>query len=94
MISGKDDQMWPSAALSEIAMRRLARHRFRHPYRHLSYDGVGHAIMFPYTPSTITEIFHPVTRSLMAFGGTPKATAAAKADSWREVLEFLAALTK
>lgn len=94
MISGKDDQMWPSAALSEIAMRRLARHQFRHPYRHLSYDGAGHAIAFPYTPSTITEIFHPVARSLMALGGTPKAMAAAKADSWREVLKFLDALAK
>ena len=90
MISGKDDRMWPSTVLSEIAMRRLERHRFPHRYRHLSYDGAGHAIMFPYTPSTITEIFHPVARSLMAFGGTPKATAAARADSWREALKFLA----
>jgi dienelactone hydrolase len=93
MISGKDDQMWPSATLSEMAMRRLARHRFTHPHRHLSYDGAGHAITFPYTPSTITEIFHPVARSLMAFGGTPKATAAAKADAWRETLDFLTAHT-
>jgi dienelactone hydrolase len=94
MLSGKDDRMWPSAVLSEIAMRRLERHRFPHPYRHLSYDGAGHAITFPYTPSTITEIFHPVARSLMAFGGTPNGTAAAKADSWREVLKFLAAPEK
>jgi dienelactone hydrolase len=91
MISGKDDQMWPSAALSEIAMQRLARYRFSHPYRHLSYRGAGHAIFFPYSPSTITEVFHPVARSLMAFGGSAKATAAAKVDSWRAVLEFLGA---
>jgi len=42
----------------------------------------------------IREIFHPVARSLIAFGGTPKATAAARADSWREVLKFLAAPVK
>jgi bile acid acyltransferase/acyl-CoA thioester hydrolase-like protein len=48
------------------------RHSFTHPHRNLTYDGAAHAITFPYTPSTITEIFHPAGRSLMAFGGTPK----------------------
>jgi len=92
MISGKDDQMWPSPQLSEIAIRRLSRHGFPHPYRHLSFEGAGHSITFPYTPTTVTEIFHPVTRSLMTFGGDPPATAAARAASWSEVLQFLAAL--
>jgi dienelactone hydrolase len=93
MVSGGDDEMWPSTQLAAIAIRRLARYHFPHSYSHLSYDGAGHAIIFPFTPSTVTQTFHPVTRSLMAFGGTPQATAAARADAWRQVLAFLAALS-
>jgi dienelactone hydrolase len=90
LISGKDDQAWPSAHLAQIAMERLARHKFRHQYEHLSYDGAGHLIYFPFTPTTMVEMFHPVSHLVMAFGGSPKANALAQADSWPKVLAFLA----
>jgi len=89
LISGKDDAMWPSERLAEIARRRLEEHHFPHSYRHLAYDGAGHMIGMPYTPTTVLASRHPLTGELFAYGGTPQAYAAARLDSWREVLKML-----
>ena len=89
LISGKDDAMWPSERLAEIARRRLAEHHFPHPYQHLAYAGAGHMIGTPYQPTTVLASSHPLTGELFAYGGTPKAYAAAREDSWREVLKVL-----
>jgi dienelactone hydrolase len=89
LISGKDDAMWPSERLAEIARRRLDEHHFPHPYRHLAYEGAGHMISTPYMPTTVLASRHPLTGELFAYGGTPKAYAAARADSWREILKLL-----
>jgi dienelactone hydrolase len=90
LISGKDDAMWPSERLAEIARRRFQAHHFRHPYRHLAYDGAGHMIGTPYQPTTVLASRHPLTGEVFAYGGTPKAYARARADSWREILKMLA----
>jgi dienelactone hydrolase len=89
LISGKDDAMWPSERLAEIARRRLEEHQFRHPYRHLAYAGAGHMIGTPYQPTTVLASRHPLTGEVFAYGGTPKAYAAAREDSWREILKLL-----
>lgn len=88
LISGKDDQMWPSEKLADIAVTRMLRHGFHHPVEHVSYEGAGHAIRFPYTPAML-EIFHPITKSALAFGGSLRANAIAQEDSWRKLLQFL-----
>ena len=88
LISGQDDQMWPSPVLAEIAMKRLAEHNFRFPYKHLSYPGAGHVIGQPGMPSTITASLHPLAGRWLAFGGNPKDNAAAAADSWPKVVAF------
>jgi dienelactone hydrolase len=90
MFSGSDDQMWPSLALADIAAQRLLRADFPHRFEHVTYAGAGHFIRFPYSP-VITEIFHPLVRTMMALGGDPVANAAADLDSWRRLLGFLAA---
>lgn len=89
MISGKDDAMWPSERLAEIACRRLERHSFPHEYQHLAYEGAGHMIGTPYIPSTIVSSRHPLTGGLNAYGGTPPGYAAAREDSWRRILGML-----
>ena len=86
LISGQDDQMWPSPVLTEIAMARLARHRHRFSYRHLSYPGAGHIIGQPGLPATVTASLHPLAGRSLAFGGNPRDNAAAAADSWPQVL--------
>jgi dienelactone hydrolase len=88
MFSGTDDQMWPSLNLADLAVQRLTARNFPHPYEHVSYAGAGHFIRFPYSPP-ISAIFHPVTRMMMALGGTPEANHIANLDSWRRCLSFL-----
>jgi dienelactone hydrolase len=88
LISGQDDQMWPSPALAKIAMDRLARHHHPHPYRHLSYPGAGHLIGPPGIPATVTSAAHPLDGRVMAYGGSARDNAAAAADSWPKILAF------
>jgi dienelactone hydrolase len=90
MLSGSDDQMWPSLVLADIAAQRLLRRNFPHRFEHITYAGAGHFIRFPYSP-VISEIFHPVLKLMMAFGGDAVSNAAANRDSWERVLSFLAA---
>jgi fermentation-respiration switch protein FrsA (DUF1100 family) len=52
LVSGTDDQMWPSSALADIAMRRLESSGFGFPFRHLKYQNAGHLILLPFGPRT------------------------------------------
>ncbi len=88
LISGGDDQMWPSAEFARRAIGRLEAHGHPRPYRHLSYPRAGHAIGLPCVPHA-TEIVHPVNGWRYALGGTPEANAWASRDSWQKLLEFL-----
>lgn len=85
LISGADDQMWPSTRLCELAMDRLRAHGHRFPYRHLSYDHAGHLI----TPLGVAAA--PTTIGRFKTGGSPEANAQASADAWPKVLDVLAA---
>ncbi len=89
MMSGSDDQMWPSLMLADIAAQRLLRQNFTHKFEHVTYAGAGHFIRFPYSP-VISENYHPVEKVLKALGGDPVANAAADHDSWTRLLGFLA----
>ncbi len=92
LASGTDDQMWPSSVLADIAMRRLKKHRFAFPYRHLKYQGAGHLILIPYGPRTTRAVGLRVegfSGYLYSQGGTPGTDAEAGADAWRNLLKFL-----
>jgi pimeloyl-ACP methyl ester carboxylesterase len=84
LLSGKDDQIWPSSLMATRLMERLRRHG--HPYadEHLSYDGVGHSISSEYLPTAGER-----KRMKLMIGGTPEGTALAQADSWPKILRFL-----
>jgi dienelactone hydrolase len=93
LASGTDDRMWPSSVLADIAMRRLEAHHHSFPFRHLKYEGAGHAILVPYGPRTVRAVGIPVQgigEQLYDQGGTPRADAEAGVDAWRNVLSFLA----
>lgn len=94
LISGQDDQLWPSATFAEMVMQRLAEHHFPHPYRHLSYEGAGHFVCFPYGLPSLPPmtVLSPVGGMFIAFGGSAKANAVAADDSWRQILASLETL--
>jgi dienelactone hydrolase len=94
LVSGADDQMWPSSALADIAMRRLETHHHPYPFRHLKYEGAGHLILVPGGPRTTRTLrlqVEGMADPLLSMGGTPKADAEAGVDAWRSLLEFLEA---
>jgi dienelactone hydrolase len=93
LVSGQDDQIWPSSILAEIAIRRLRLHGHTYPFCHLSYEGAGHAIYIPYSPTTQIEFTHPNGVHYTG-GGSPRANSEAGADAWRHVLAFLEESTR
>jgi dienelactone hydrolase len=89
LLSGEDDQMWPSTLMCEMLMGRLVAHGFPHRHEHLRYPGDGHLITAPYLPTTVNFQRHPVVGHTFTYGGAPREQARANADSWPRVLAFL-----
>jgi dienelactone hydrolase len=89
LLSGEDDQIWPSTLMSKLAIKRLANasHPFR--YEHISFRGAGHLIG-PGSDPGLMEAKHP-TGMIIAFGGSKEANRAAQKQAWSKVMEFLAA---
>jgi dienelactone hydrolase len=82
LISGDDDQMWPSARMGDRIMERLAAHH--HPFRsrHCRYPGAGHLMCPPGVP---TSVLH----GKFVLGGLGSAQASANRAAWSETLAFL-----
>ncbi|WP_438390605.1 acyl-CoA thioesterase/BAAT N-terminal domain-containing protein [Caballeronia sp. DA-9] len=93
LFSGTDDGSWPSSDYSRMVVKRLERERHAYPVRHLDFDKAGHAILFPYVPTTQLVYAHPVSGRISTGGGHPAANAHADEASWRAVLDFLNAAT-
>lgn len=89
MISGADDQLWPSTELTEFAVRRFRQKDFPHRVEHLKYANAGHSIGWPNGPTTMLKSKHPVSGEDMDMGGTAEGTAHARRDSWPRMLAFL-----
>jgi len=89
LISGQDDQMWPSARIAAMVVERLAQHHYPYPVQHLSYPNAGHWIGMPFFPASTTYGHHAINGELHAYGGTVAGNAFAMADSWGQILQFL-----
>lgn len=90
LISGTDDGFWPSSDYCAGIQRELQERGHPWPVRHVRNEGAGHAIGFPYVPTTEIARVHPVAGVLISGGGTAEANARANRESWRAVLDFLA----
>ena len=88
LISGTDDGLWPSTYASEQIVARLRARGYKYPYKHLAYEGAGHAISRPYLSVATPEGPNPVTGRRTESGGTPAATQRAREQSWPEILSF------
>ncbi|MBI4279728.1 MAG: acyl-CoA thioesterase/BAAT N-terminal domain-containing protein [Armatimonadetes bacterium] len=90
LISGHDDQLWPSPVFSELVIKRLSERRHPYPFRHLCYENAGHSVgPPPYLPTTVTQSRHPIRDIVLLSGGDTRGNATAKAQGWAEVLRFL-----
>jgi len=87
LISGEDDQLWPSTLFAERIMDRLAQHQHPYPYEHLRYKGAGHFVCFPYGLPSLPPYVQPAPG--IAFGGSIAANAHSVRDSWPKILAFL-----
>lgn len=89
LLSGVDDQLWPSAEYGELVVERLRAHG--REARHLRYPGAGHFVCFPYGLPSMPPLtrLSPAPGFTIDFGGTPAANALAARRSWSEILTFL-----
>lgn len=91
LISGKEDRVWDSTLYADLTCFRMKKRQNVYPCEHLSYDGAGHSISFPYIPTTVEGFrsTHPVSGKITEIGGNTEDIATANADSWTQVLDFL-----
>ena len=80
LVSGTDDQTWPSAEFSDIIMDKLKKHNHPYEYKHVRYEGGGHQVFLPYF------ITGP-NRSMK--GGNVKDEVRGSLLSWTETIAFL-----
>jgi dienelactone hydrolase len=75
------DAVWPSGTYTQQIEQRLHDHHFAFPHARLLYPDAGHDLggAIPFLPQP-----DPVS-----YGGTPAASAAAKASLWPRVLAYL-----
>ncbi|QHE93554.1 palmitoyl-CoA hydrolase [Pandoraea fibrosis] len=90
LLSAEDDGSWPSSRYSRMVTERLAARAHPYPVEHLDFDNAGHAIVFPYVPTTQLVYAHPVSGKISTGGGEPSANALADERSWSAVQAFLA----
>jgi dienelactone hydrolase len=90
LISGEDDQLWPSQRMANMIMERLKKHNYPHPYRHIAYPDAGHRIKVPgLDPSSYEPVSEStVTHQLLQLGGTFEGNKAASEQSWVETVAF------
>ncbi|MDY6795472.1 MAG: acyl-CoA thioesterase/bile acid-CoA:amino acid N-acyltransferase family protein [Actinomycetota bacterium] len=88
LISGEDDDIWPSSRLSQRVIDRLEQRG--HPYddEHLRYKGAGHGFGLPHRPTSVNQLFEP-PYMILPFGGDPESNARACAEAWSRIVEFL-----
>jgi acetyl esterase/lipase len=84
LISGSDDQMWPSKVFSDMIMKRLKEHGHPYPDQAICFEGSGHIFRLPYLPTAANQI----NRQFIV-GGNPQADAQASLSAWKAILDFL-----
>lgn len=83
LVSGTDDQVWPSSIMSEKIVERLKEKSFHHEVIHLKFENAGHFIGLPAWPTSGRIVGD------MAAGGTTDADGIASAESRPRIMQFL-----
>jgi len=88
LISGGDDQMWPSSLFAELIRERLDKQSWELSCTHLAYPKAGHQINIPYFPHSGPLYFHPVGNLWFSMGGSAQEDDLASRDSWDKLIQF------
>jgi dienelactone hydrolase len=87
MVSGKADKVWPAYELCVLAEARLKTFNFRHPYKHVWSEDVGHGVFtMGYLPTNNSSVPSPALTLIR--GGKPKENAYGQEKTRKELVEF------
>lgn len=76
LLSGKQDNIWPSSQMSEQVVERLRAKGFAHPAEHVAYEDAGHGI-------------HTIKPGMSRLGGSDAGNDRAQVAALAKMLEFL-----
>lgn len=88
LISGGDDQMWPSEIYATQIINRLKEKGSEIQVVHLNYPDAGHGINVPNLPIPGPTYYHPVGKLWFSMGGSREADAKASRESWNHLVRF------
>jgi dienelactone hydrolase len=80
LVSGTDDQTWPSAEFSDAIMQRLEKHSHAYEHKHIRCEGAGHMVFLPYFITGHNRFMN---------GGNARDDARGSLISWTETMAFL-----
>lgn len=88
IISGGDDQMWPSSIYAAQIEDRLKKNHSSILFEHLHYPKAGHGISIPNLPQPGPVYYHPIGKKWFTMGGSIKDDQHASQDSWEKLIQF------
>ena len=88
LIAGGDDRGY-GPTYHEVTARRLEAVGYRHPWKHIVYEGASHMIISPTARRTAAETEPGPSGVEFLQGGTVEIDIAAQAETWRETVAFL-----
>jgi hypothetical protein len=95
LFTGSDDQIWPSAAFSELAAQRRKQHGLEETTIHRTFPSVGYdlgpALGLPGLPTTERTISHTSTGFRLLLGGKMGRQSRARRECWERLVEILKA---
>lgn len=80
LVSGSDDQTWPSKEYSEMIKKRLKMNKFKYEVKHITGLNAGHHV---FLPDFITATYRNFN------GGSREAELHWSIVSWEETIKFL-----
>lgn len=92
LLSGKEDQVWPSAFMADKVANRLKENNFQHAFQNIQYEKAGHLIS---SHPDINSAMRTGTMNIdgkdyeFEYGGTTEGDKKAKQDAKIKVLDFL-----
>src|SRR5699024_9809025 len=95
LLSGKDDQVWPSARMADMLDSRLVEHSFKFQVENIQYENAGHLISGnPESDSDERTSKMTIQNKQYSFeyGGTKDGDYKAKQDAKIRVLKFIETL--